>query len=118
MDSDSSLSDYSYNDNTDILNYKKIYTSNAKKCLKLGNDVDKLNAEIEMLNSQIKSSAEESLIQCQTFEHEKQGFQHRIKSLEEANTILEQKYKALMECFEKTNNEFFKLSQKVKSFEK
>ena len=50
-DSDYSLSDSCEPEGMDDLNYKKMYISTTKKCLKLGSLVDKLNVKIEMLTS-------------------------------------------------------------------
>ncbi|KAM7466661.1 hypothetical protein LguiB_014223 [Lonicera macranthoides] len=117
-DSDSSMTEGSESEGGDVLNYKKMYTSSIKKCLKLGSTVDKLNAKIETLNSHIKTNAEESLLQCQAFEQERQDFQNKIKFLEETNLVLEKKYKASMQEYEQTKQNFVDLSKRVKSFEK
>ncbi|KAM7466521.1 hypothetical protein LguiB_014083 [Lonicera macranthoides] len=116
--SNSSVSDSNESSGMDDLNYKKMYTSATKKCLKLGSLVDKLNAKIEMLTSQIKTSAEESLIFSQSFEQEKKDSENRIQCLEKQNFALEQKYKATLVELEKSKEGFVDVSKKLKGFEK
>ena len=50
-DSASRCYDNSENECSDVLDYKKMYASKIRKCLKLGKAIDKLNTKIESLNT-------------------------------------------------------------------
>ncbi|KAM7507347.1 hypothetical protein LguiA_017800 [Lonicera macranthoides] len=114
----STCSDDSENECSDALNYQKMYALEVEKCLKLGKVINKLNTKTENLNTQIKMSAEESIIQCQSFEQEKEKFLSKIKELEDSNKVLEQKYKAALVENEETKQKLSSAFKKLNDFEK